>query len=159
MFSALKSRVSEVFSSFSSTPAKALRTAMLAGDEAKAIEIYAGDGTTSSGGSGSKGGSGKRPLSEDLHPSMPFVSKKHADMTPLHLAAQLSLNRLCAMFLARGGNPNSPNARDETALHWYHTHAHTLNTHTIIHTHTHTLPPPFFLFPLSFVLDRIVCVK
>jgi hypothetical protein len=56
-------------------------------------------------------------LEEDLHPSMPFPTKKFQLETPLHLAAEAALGKLIKIFLEHGGNPNSTNGREETCLH------------------------------------------
>ena len=65
------------------SPLKSLRSALVAGDEEKALTIY----TTKEKG-------GKSSLEEDLHPSMPFPLKKHQSDTPLHLAAEAALGKL-----------------------------------------------------------------
>ena len=65
------------------SPLKSLRSALVAGDEEKALTIY----TT-------KEKNGKSSLEEDLHPSMPFPLKKHQSDTPLHLAAEAALGKL-----------------------------------------------------------------
>lgn len=56
-------------------------------------------------------------MEEDLHPSMPFPTKKFQLETPLHLAAEAALGKLIKIFLEHGGNPNSANGREETCLH------------------------------------------
>ena len=60
---------------------------------------------------------GGKTLEEDLHPSMPFPTKKFQLETPLHLAAEAALGKLIKIFLEHGGNPNSANGREETCLH------------------------------------------
>jgi len=86
------------------TPIKSLRLALIAGDEEKSIAIYTAS---------TKGHS----LEEDLHPSMPFPIRGQEDETPLHLAAKSALGIILNLFLDHGGNPNSPNSRDETSIH------------------------------------------
>lgn len=98
-------RAGELINSVGPSPLKSLRSALVAGDEEKALTIY----TTKE-----KGG---KTLEDDLHPSMPFPLKKHQADTPLHLAAEAGLGKLIRIFLERGGNPNSPNGREETCLH------------------------------------------
>lgn len=86
------------------TPAKALHAAVVAGDEEKAIEIYTVEKNGNS-------------LENDLHPSLPFPTKKLSNETPLHLAFLMGFKNLVVLFLARGGCPNAPNKRDGTCLH------------------------------------------
>lgn len=97
-------RAGEVLTNLGTTPSKSLRTALLEGDEAKALEIY----------TSSKNG---KSLEEDLHPSMPFPSKKTGGETPLHLATLMALHKLILIFIEKGGQPSSLNARQQTCLH------------------------------------------
>jgi hypothetical protein len=80
-------RASDVLTSIGPSPLKSLRSALVAGDEEKALMIY----TTKE-----KGG---KTLEEDLHPSMPFPLKKHQTDTPLHLAAEAALGKLVKVGL------------------------------------------------------------
>jgi hypothetical protein len=73
------------------------------GEEDKAIQIYIHD----------KNGN---PLEELINPSEPFKGKL-SDTTPLHLASVECLEKLIAVFLLHGGNPNHLNGRQETCLH------------------------------------------
>ena len=84
-------RASDVLTSIGPSPLKSLRSALVAGDEEKALMIY----TTKE-----KGG---KTLEEDLHPSMPFPLKKHQADTPLHLAAEAALGKLVQVGV--GGLP------------------------------------------------------
>jgi len=130
MLSGLKklgARLSDAFESVSTTPANVLRASILAGEESKALELYTGVPSSSSDAGGAsttvtdpssgyaqmKGGG----LVENLHPSTPFASKKYSDQTPMHLASLYALDKLVVEFLKHGGNPNSPNAKDETCIH------------------------------------------
>ena len=86
------------------TPLKAFRQALLAGDEAKAIEIYTEETYGSS-------------LKEDLYPSMPFPHKKFNAETPLHLGCVMGLKTLYQLLLERGGVPSTLNQAGSTCLH------------------------------------------
>ena len=81
-----------------------LRTAMIAGDEEKAIEAYTKD---------SKG----KPIEVLMNPSSPFEAKRFHETTPLHLAALMCFDKLIDLFLLNNGNPNILNAKHETSLH------------------------------------------
>ena len=80
MFASLRQRLSDLASNFGpATPIKSLRSAIAAGEEDKAIEIYIGTVTNDINGTLESDGNSKkvaRALAEDLHPSMPFSSKK-----------------------------------------------------------------------------------
>jgi hypothetical protein len=97
-------RAGEIIAVVGPSPIKSLRSALVAGDEEKALSIYITE----------KGG---KTLEEDLHPSMPFPTKKYQVDTPLHLAAEAALGKLVKIFLTHGGNPNSANGKGETCLH------------------------------------------
>ena len=84
---------------------KSLRTALIEGDEEKALEIYL---TVAKGG---------RNLSEDLQVSVPFPIQKFSDQTPLHLAVISALKDVVTKFLEFGGNPGATNAHGQTCLH------------------------------------------
>lgn len=90
--------------SIGTTPIKSFRNAVLAGDEDKALEIYTSEKNGNS-------------LQLDMHPSLPFSSRKSNDETPLHLVAIMALNRLYDILINKGGCPNTPNKKDQTCLH------------------------------------------
>jgi hypothetical protein len=87
------------------SPIKSFRTALLSGDEEKAILLYQ---TETSNGS---------TLEMEIHVSLPFPLKAYDDQTPLHLAALKAMEMLITIFLQRDGNPNALNANAETCLH------------------------------------------
>lgn len=61
---------------------------------------------------------GEKTLYEELHPSMPFPSRKNGTgETPLYLASKHALEKLVIMLLERGGDPGVTNARQETCVH------------------------------------------
>ena len=99
-------KVGNFLSTVGATPIKALRIALINGDEEKAILIYT---TTTNGHS----------LLEDLHPSIPFPMRGTDDQTPLHLACYNALENILKLFLLHGGNPNSINGRDESSSDIY----------------------------------------
>ena len=47
---------------------------------------------------------------------MPFPVGQ-SDQTPLHLAALGALPTILRLFIDHGGNPNSPNGREESSIH------------------------------------------
>ena len=96
--------ISEYVSTPGSSSIKALRSALLEGDETKALEIYL---TVVKGHS----------LQSDLQVSAPFPLQRYADQTPLHLAALSALPDVISKFLDFGGNPGTTNARGQTSLH------------------------------------------
>lgn len=86
------------------TPLKALRQALLEGDEEKAIEIYTAV---------TKGHS----LELELNPSLPFPFKTNDLTTPLHLAAAAAMETIFMSFVEHGGSPNVLDSNNESCLH------------------------------------------
>ncbi len=82
---------------------KALRSALLAGEEDKAILAYT---TVDKAGNS---------LDKDLHPSLPLDGD--GENTPLHYAAAASMGALLGMFIEHGGSPNTVNKSNQTCLH------------------------------------------
>ncbi len=90
---------------------KKLRAAITEEDEEKAINLW--QGNDSSDGRSKK----SKPV---IDPSEPFPNndpKKAGDTTPMHLASEHAMQKLCTAFLAAGGNPNTLNAGLQTCLH------------------------------------------
>jgi hypothetical protein len=101
------SRATEIITGSGPTPAKQFRNAIVDGDEDKAIVIY----TTISK-------EGSKCLYEELHPSMPFPSKKpNISDTPLSLASKYALEKLVILLLEHGGDPGALNFNQETCIH------------------------------------------
>lgn len=97
-------QIQNFFDSIGPSPVRALRAAIANYDEPKAIQIYQQrhrNGVC---------------LQQDMHPSLPFPGADNGD-TPLHLASLAAMKDLLLLFLDRGGNPNSTNVQQESALH------------------------------------------
>ena len=97
-------KATDFYLTVSGSPYKAMRSAIMIGDEDKAIDIY------------TKVKNGKS-LQSDINPSSPFPIKKYMNDTPLHLACIICLKKLILMFINNGGTPCAHNGRNETCLH------------------------------------------
>ena len=84
------------FTTVGTTPMKSLKTAMVQGDEDRALNVY----MTVNGSSG-------KLLIDEIVPSDPFPSNKkdkHEFETPIHLASKMAMKKIIERFLQQGGN-------------------------------------------------------
>lgn len=78
------------------TPMKSLKSAIVSGDEEKAMTVY----LTVNSSSGNT-------LESEIDPSQPFPTNKKDKTeleTPIHLASKMAMKKIIERFLQQGGN-------------------------------------------------------